>query len=195
MTTLYWLALVLGGGLGLLSLFGDLLGLDGHDGSVDIDHSVDVDHDGLHILSMRSITYALFAFGAVGVLLGWAWGGGALLTAIAALATGLAAGVFSTYLFRWVSRTASGEMLGDSTLVGLPGQMVLPLRGGSGKVQVTRGGRDFELLARPFDDGAPDPESWTDVVVVDVRDGTALVSPLDEQTGDSLLPPSEPQES
>jgi hypothetical protein len=81
MTTLFWLALVLGGGLALLSLLGDFLGFD-HGGDVSGDVGGDVggdlagghlDHDAAHILSLRSATYFLFAFGAVGVLLDWAW--------------------------------------------------------------------------------------------------------------------------
>ena len=64
----------------------------------------------------------------------------------------------------------------DRSLVGLAGLVVLPLRPGSGRVVVRRGGREHELMARPFED-APDAETWTSVVVVDVVDGTALVSP------------------
>lgn len=192
MTTLFWLALVLGGGLALLSLLGDVLGMD-HDSS----HASpgDADADGLHILSLRSATYFLFAFGAVGVLLDLSWHGRLhWLALVAALATGAAASVFSTSLFRWVSRTASGEMPADSTLVGLTGEMVLPLRNGTGKVLVSRGGREHELLARPFDDDARDAESWKNVVVVEIKDGTAFVSPLDQSSSESLLPSSIPQE-
>lgn len=186
---LFWLALVLGGGLALLSLFGDVLGLDSDSGG-----GVEIDHDGLHILSLRSATYGLFAFGSVGVLLEWAWGGRMTpVTLLAALATGGAAAVFSAYLFRWVKSTASGEMARDNTLIGLAAHVVLPIQGGSGKVLVARAGREHELLARPFDADAPAPESWTDVVVVDIVDGTALVSPLDDESRDALLPT--PQES
>jgi hypothetical protein len=183
MSLLFWIALVLGGGLAVVSLLGDVFGDDA---------SADFDHDGLHILSLRSATYFLFAFGAVGVLLDWAWGGrlGAV-TALAALSTGSAAALFSAYVFRWVRRTGSGAMPDDRSLVGLAGLVVLPLRPGSGRVVVRRGGREHELMARPFED-APDAESWTSVVVVDVVDGTALVSPYApaELRGD-LLPPSD----
>lgn len=195
MTTLFWLALVLGGGLALLSLLGDVLGLDhGGDAAGDFD-GAHVDHDGLHILSLRSATYFLFAFGAVGVLLDWAWDGRLrLATVLLAAGTGLAAGSFSVRLFRWVARTSSGELAHDSSLIGLPAQVVLPLRAGSGKVLVARAGREHELMARPFEVDAPHAEEWRKVIVVDVVDGTALVSPLDEQSSDALLPP-DPTES
>lgn len=211
MTTLYWLALVLGGGLALLSLFGDMLGLDGDaaadaaGGDADLGHAGDLGghhgggaaagHDGMHILSLRSATYFLFAFGAVGVLLQFAWGGRQpWLGLLAAASTGAAAAFFSAALFGWVARTGSGELPSDRTLAGLAGTMVLPLREGGGKVQVVRGGREYELLARPFDPAAPAPESWTSVVVVEVVDGTALVTPLDIAGSDPFLP-SAPQES
>lgn len=205
MTTLYWLALVLGGGLALLSLFGDVLGLEGDDapdlaGGGDAaagdlgTHGADSGHDGMHILSLRSATYFLFAFGAVGVLLQLVWGGRQPWLAMgAAAATGAGAAYFSAALFGWVARTGSGELPSDRTLSGLAGTMVLPLGEGGGKVQVLRGGREYELLARPFDPDAPDAESWTHVVVVEVVDGTALVTPLD--IGSDPLLPSPPQES
>lgn len=194
MSTLFWLALILGGGLGLLSLLGDFLGFD-HGGDVSADVSGDIsadsaDHDGMHILSLRAATYFLFAFGAVGVLLDWAWDGRMrLATTLFAAGTGFGAAVFSVKLFRWVARSGSGEMPHDSSLIGLPAQVVLPLRAGSGKVLVARGGREHELMARPFQPDAVDTEHWHNVIVVDVVDGTALVSPLDEQSSQSLLPP------
>jgi hypothetical protein len=190
MTLLFWLALVLGGGLALLSVAGDIFG---DDASGAGDASGDIDHDGFHILSLRSVTYFLFAFGAVGVLLDWVWGGRlTLVTLAAALATGVGAGLFSAYVFRWLRRTESGAMPADTTLVGLPAEVVLPLRPGSGKVVVRRGGREYELMARPFDEAAG-AESWTDVVVVEIVDGTALVSPYSPaDLRSDLLPPSSP---
>jgi hypothetical protein len=179
-----------------LSLLGDFLGLD-HGGDVSADVSGElsgdtIDHDGMHILSLRSATYFLFAFGAVGVLLDWVWDGGlGLLTLLAAAGTGIAASAFSIYLFRWVTRTGSGELAHDTSLIGLPGELVLPLKHGNGKVLVTRAGREHELLARPYQADAPDAEHWHNVIVVDVVDGTALVSPLDEQSSDALLSPDQ----
>jgi len=192
---LFWLALVLGGGLALLSLLGDFLGFD-HGGDVSGDVGGDLsaghmDHDAAHILSLRSATYFLFAFGAVGVLLDWAWDGRmSLATLLFAAGTGLAASTFSVKLFRWVARTGSaGEMAHDTSLIGLPAQVVLPLRAEGGKVLVARAGREHELMARPFEPDAEGAEQWRNVIVVDVVDGTALVSPLDQQSSESLLPP------
>jgi hypothetical protein len=181
MATLYWLSLVVGGGLALLSLFGDLLHFDMSD--------FHADTDAWHILSLRTGTYFLFAFGATGLLAG-ATGAGAITAFVGAAFAGGTAAALSTAVFRYLRRSESGGVPEDSSLVGLAGRVVLPLSaGGTGKVVVTRGGREIELLARPFD-GAPETpvETWTDVVVVEVSSGTALVTPY----GDApQLPPAE----
>ena len=169
MTTLYWLALVLGGGLGLLSVIG---------GSIEmhVDHEV-ADPDAWHLLSMRSATYFLFAFGAVG-LLTQAAGTSGIVSLAASLFTGGVAAVSSAALFRYLSRTSSGEVHSDASLVGLTGAVVLPLRReGGGKIVVCRAGREIELMARPFEDDGTDPEAWEQVMVVEVSGGTALVAP------------------
>ena len=60
--------------------------------------------------------------------------------------------------------------------------------GGTGKIFVARGGRSQELLARPFDDDAVRPESWSNVMVLEIRDGVALVAPNEELTPDEPAP-------
>lgn len=173
MSTLYWLSLVVGGGLVLLSIFGDLLDLDTPD--------VLPDSDAWHVLSLRSATYFLFAFGATGILLG-ATGGGALVTFVLASLVGAAGGAISAAVFRYLRRSESGDMPEDSSLVGLAGRIVLPLQsGGTGKVLVNRAGREFELLARAFEpDSSTRVETWTEVVIVEISAGTALVSPYSD---------------
>ena len=169
MTTLYWLAVVLGGGLALLSVIGGAL-------ETHIEHEVS-DPDAWHILSLRSATYFLFSFGAVGLLTQLA-GTNRIVSLAAALFTGAVAAVSSAALFRYLSRSTGGPVPTDASLVGLTGAVVLPLRrNGAGKIVVRRSGRDLELMARPFDDDSGDPEQWDQVVVVEIADGTALVSP------------------
>ena len=52
-------------------------------------------------------------------------------------------------------------------------------------------GREIELMAACYDDDARNPESWREVVIVEVRGGTALVSPLHQlERADALLPPA-----
>lgn len=182
MNFLYWLALIIGGGLFLLSLVGDVFGVD-HDGHA---FHAETEGDWGRIFSLRNATYFLFAFGAVGVLLNLAWsGGGDLFTAAAATATGAAAWVMSHLAFSYLRRTDSGQMLGDRLLVGRVGTVSMPiLRGGMGKIVVAKAGQTQELLAKPLDENDADPETWDSVIVVEVRDGVALVAPFTEEQYD-----------
>jgi membrane protein implicated in regulation of membrane protease activity len=185
MTFFYWLSLVLGGGLFALSLAGELFGAHGHfhsAGHLDSDAS-HTDFDWGKLFSLRNLTYFLFAFGAAGVLLNFTWDGDrALLTAIAATATGVAAWLLSAMLFGYLRSSESGERQTDRTLVGRVGEVTLPiLPGRTGKVLVTRSGQTQELLAKAMDAEEPAQDSWSSVVIVEVRDGIALVAPYSEE--------------
>ena len=190
MTGLYWFALVVGGGMFLFSLFADTdQGGDVQDGGLDHDAGHH-DGQGFKILSLRNATYFLFAFGASGVLLTWLWQGGrGLVTALVASALGLLGGAISSFTFGWLKKTESGEPLGDSSWIGATGQVTIPLAaGGTGKILVTRGQREQELLARPFDADAADPQRWSNVMVVEMRQGIALVAPNDSALDDPETP-------
>lgn len=182
MTGFYWFAFVVGAGMVLFSLLGD------HgDGGADTDTG-DIGHhgaDGFKILSLRNATYFLFAFGASGVLLEWLWRGEhGFLRALVAVTLGLVGGGLSSLVFGWLRRSESGELRGDSSWIGAMGEVTLPLSlDGTGKVLVTRGQREQELLARPFDESAPEPERWRSVMVVEMRQGIALVAPTDPALG------------
>lgn len=167
----------------LFSLFAD----HGHEGDVSLDHPGHDVADGFRILSLRNATYFLFGFGVSGVLLNWLWGGSrSVLTAAVAVAMGVAGGAMSRMIFGWLKRSESGELPGDSSWIGATGQVTLPLSAaGTGKVLVVRGNREQELLARPFDEAAPEPERWTSVMVVEMRQGVAYVAPTDPSLGRS----------
>lgn len=202
MAMLFWFALVLGGGLLLVStvghIVGDVLGdtgggdvSDGAQADADSDTAGGVhpvapgahgaDHEGFRFLSVRTVTYFLFAFGAAGVLLTYAWHG--MLPLVAggvALACGILTAYLSAMIFNWVGAGDSGALAGDRALVGASGVVTLPLRAdGTGKVLVRSSGRELELLARAIDAAPGNPAEWTDVMVVDVADGVALVTPFD----------------
>jgi hypothetical protein len=162
------------------SLTGDLFDGDagGHDAPGHVDHDV------FTVLSLRNATYFLFAFGAAGVVLSWLFEGRGfvftVITAAVALALGLVGGLLSGLVFGWLRKNDSGGVIDDQAWGGLSAQVTLPLSAqGTGKILVARGGREHELLARPFDGDAGDPKGWKDVVVVELREGIALVSPLD----------------
>lgn len=175
MLQLFLFALVLGGGLLAVSLFSD------HG-----DHDL-AEHTGFaeafKVLSLRSLIYFLFTFGGVGTALTLAWGGGPALTLILAAAGGLTISAVASLVFRYLRQTDSGEREGDQSFVGLPAHITVPIgTGGLGKVVVLRGGRKHELLARPFghEEGAKTAEQWTSVVIVDMKNGAALVAPVEE---------------
>jgi len=189
MNALYWFALIVGVGMFLVSIGADFLGgadvhadSDVHVGG-DIDHAGDHGVDGFRILSIRNATYFLFAFGVSGVLLSWLWGGTrGVLTAIVSTLLGIGGGAISSVAFGWMKKTESGTMMGDAGWVGLEGRVTLSLTsGGEGKIEVVRGGRSHELLARPFDARPDRPEEWTDVMVIDMQQGVALVAPRDPE--------------
>jgi hypothetical protein len=189
MNALYWFALIVGVGMFLVSIGADFLGdadihadTDVHFGG-DVGHDVDHGAEGFRILSVRNATYFLFAFGVSGVLLSWLWGGSrGFLTAMVSTLLGVAGGSISSFAFGWVRKTESGVMMDDTGWVGLDGKVTLTLTaGGTGKIDVVRGGRQHELLARPFDAEADRPEQWTDVMVIDMQQGVALVAPRDPE--------------
>lgn len=189
MTALYWFALVVGVGMYLFSAFAGATGghhdMDGH-APGDPHHDV----DSYKLLSLRNATYFLFAFGVSGVTLTALWNGTrGLLVAILAVLIGLTGGAISTFAFGWLRKSESGDMPGDRAWLGATGQVVLPLStAGTGKIFVSRGGRSQELLARPFDADAARPESWSNVLVLEIRDGVALVTPNDELNPDDGTP-------
>lgn len=178
--SIYVVALVVGGLLLAASVLADFFDVDDITGDADIAGDVDVDDlGGLHILTLRGATYFAFVFGAIGTglrLLAPEIGGAVTLGL--ALGLGLATGSLVDRLFAWIRRNESSSMEGDRSLHGLTGQVVVPLsarRGG--KISVRRGVERLELLARPFDENDGDPAGWKQVIIIDVRDGTALVSP------------------
>ena len=179
MIFLYWLTLVVGAGAFLMSLIGHAIQT--HD-VVDLQIDAHDHFDWGTLFSVRNLTYLVFGFGATGVLLSLVWRGERdLLTALAALFTGGAAWLVSAVLFGYLRRSESGELQTDRTLLGRVGQVTLPmLPGGTGKVLVTRAGQTHELLAKPMAEGDAGAETWRSVVIVEMRDGVAFVTPYSE---------------
>lgn len=191
MTALYWFAMVVGVGMYLFSAFAGASG-GGHDvdGDVHVDGDSHHDIDSYKLLSLRNATYFLFAFGVTGVALSSLWDGRrGFLTAVLALAIGATGAAISSLVFGWLKKSESGDMPGDRAWLGASAEVLLPLStGGTGKILVSRGGRAQELLARPFDTDATRPETWSSVMVLEIRDGIALVAPNEELTPDDVAP-------
>jgi hypothetical protein len=173
-------------------------GMDAHvdasmDGHVDAGHGGvahgSASHAASKIFSIRTITYSLFGFGAVGTLLTVFRAGNApVTTALLATGTGLASGALINALFAWVRRGESGLLGGDEDFAGHTGRVTLPIEGSGGKILVEIAGREVELKALPHASAlaSGDPGRWSRVLVVEMDHGVALVAPVE---GDAYLMP------
>ena len=214
MAALYLFTLVLGGGFLLLSLLGgDSDGDVDFDGGLDLGDAGDLELDGFagdtleitgeameatgdlgdhgqsaasRIFSIRTIVYALFGFGATGTVLTQL--GVGMLTSLAfAVVGGLASGMLVSMVFHFLVRTDSGAHPGDASLLGLTGEVTLPLaEGRPGLVAVERGDRRLTLRALPHSSAHGNPEDWTHVIVVEIEQGMARVAPLKAEELDAL---------
>lgn len=179
--SVYLFILVVGAGILGFSLLGG-----------DADADLDGGTDAFKWLSLRGLSYFAFVCGGVGAALTATWHV-ASAPVIAGLAVGSGAAVSWTAsaVFQYLRRTESGAREGDEAFVGLTGRIVVPFgASGTGKVLVTRADRTFEMLARPFDGANTPPETWQSVLVVEIQRGVALVSPLEEPSASSTLPPA-----
>lgn len=170
MIALYLFCLGLGGVLLAASFFAEA---EGPDDFSDIGWQ--------QLFSLRNITYFLFVFGAVGSAIALVRDGNPGLSGLlisAASAIGVSAVVHR--VFRYLRRTDSSEVASDRALVGQLARVTLPVGPeGIGKVELSFGGQRVELLARPFDTGPGEAhpiENGSEVVIVDMTAGTALVS-------------------
>jgi hypothetical protein len=141
-------------------------------------------HVASKIFSVRTVIYSLFGFGAVGTLLTYVFHvPSATLTAGFAVAGGVGSGTLVNAAFGWVKRSESGALESEATYAGQPGRIRLPIVGASGTVLVSHAGREVELRALPhpsaLDQG--EPTSWKAIVVVEMKEGVALVAPAPKE--------------
>lgn len=114
--------------------------------------------------SLRFWTFLLAFGGGVGALLTWLGTGSSPVRAIAAAATGLAAGVVASTVVRATSGGASSAV-GASELAGATGVVVVPIAArGVGKIRVDAKGRAVDLIAETDDEAAL--PTGTEVLVV-----------------------------
>jgi hypothetical protein len=167
-------ALLFGGGLVALSLFGS----GGDDGDV----RDTVGDTGLFaVFSLRNLTWASFAFGGIGSL--------AVLTHrspattwLSAFAAGIGTLLAVHLLFRALRRSeASSEAL-DALAVGTAAQLVLPFNeDGLGVISFRAHGQLHEMPARRARDVATLPsEHFTVCRIGWIEDGIAMVEPASE---------------
>jgi membrane protein implicated in regulation of membrane protease activity len=177
MWLLYAAAFLLGAGILLVQL------LSGHGhgdvGHGDFGHDVATDGGGHHptegpgLMSLRSMTYGIFAFGFVGGTLHVL----SLASPGVALAVGLASGAAAALVVgltfqRLADPSVSGQA-GYHEARGAVGRVIVACaRGRSGKVRVSLKGQTVDMLATTDETEIP---AGAEVVIADVRDTVAHV--------------------
>ena len=192
MYQVYLFCLILAGGLAVLSVFGDLMDTDALDLDLDadvdlgLDADADVSSEGFdwaRVLSLRGLLYAVFGFGLAGSLQVWvldASPAGAVTVASSVVA-GLGLGWLVDRLVDLIRGASTPDRVGDVGFEGCAARVLVPIREGeAGRVRVLRDGRTVDLRALPHGEPDSDPREWTDVIVVEVREGFALVIPQRE---------------
>ncbi|MDJ0953288.1 MAG: hypothetical protein QNJ81_06385 [Acidimicrobiia bacterium] len=152
---------------------------------LDADGGLDVSSSGLQMLgaifSLRSLVFLAAFFGLTGVLLTWLNAGTA-----AALGFAIAVGVFAAFinvrLMQYLKTTSVSSQLRDSNIEGNAAQVVVPIVAGKrGKVSVDVDGQRLYLVAAPYNERHEHDYSVGDtVVIVEVKNGSALVTPMDQ---------------
>jgi hypothetical protein len=167
------------------------VGLDA-DMDLDVDTDLDLDTDaGGHadtaasllgaFFSFRSIVFFMAFFGLTGILLTWL-DTGTFLAVVAAIGIGLFAAFINVKLMDYLRRTSVSSRLTDSTIAGNAAKVIVPIsRASRGKVAVTVSGQPLYLVALPFNDRQEAEYAVGDtVVIVEVKDGAALVAAMDD---------------
>ncbi len=175
MTTLYWICLLLGGGIVVLQFGASLLGLD-HDAPHDgFGHGPA--SEGLQLFSLRALSAGVAFFG-VGGLAGLRLGWPGFLAVGAGLAAGAAAAVGVSVVMRGMQKLEGDQTFRLATAVGQSGEVYLGIpgqRSGVGKIHITLQERLVELEAVTPEDELP---TGTRVLVIDtIAPATVIVVP------------------
>lgn len=196
LASLFWICLLLGGGVVILQLLASLIGLDG--GDVDADLGVDAPDDvgghgdlsdGLHLFSVRALSAGVAFFG-VGGLIALKLGLHQVLAVPMAAVSGLLAATGVATLLNSMRKLESDRTIRIANAIGKIGDVYLSIPGqesGIGKIMITIQERQVEIAAMTREDGIA---SGTRVLVIDtVSSDTVVVVPepkiLEETNSDS----------
>jgi hypothetical protein len=175
MATFYLTLLVLGGGVMVIQLALSVFGVGDHG---DLDHDADhgLDHDGLDLFTVRALSAAAAAFGAVGLgQMQWGVPGWLALPGAGIAGAGGAVGV--ALLLRSMHRLAVDKSFNISMTIGTPAKVALGIpgaRAGEGKVHLVAHSQFMELNAITAE---PPIAAGEDVYVVDtIAYDTVIVS-------------------
>lgn len=165
------------------------------DADLDLDPDVDVDTElgseidtantAAHLLgalfSFRSLVFFSAFFGLTGLLLTWL-DTNLALTVVIAVGLGFFAAFINVKLMDYLKRTSVSSQLTDAAIAGNTANVVVPVGPGhKGKVSIDVNGQRIYLVASPYNDRHQDTYQVGDrVVVVEVKNGSALVTRMDE---------------
>lgn len=137
----------------------------------------------LRLLPLSTVALALATFGITGLAIG-AVGTGTLATLLAALVAALIGGALNTTMFSYLRRSDSTTSVSDDQLSGAVGRVILPIGPDRrGRVAISVSDQQLYLSAQtpPGSTDATVLETGDPVLVVEVRDGIAVVIRLDPE--------------
>ena len=188
MTAVYAFCLAAGAPLLLWFAFG---GGDADGGGGDLDG--DVDSDSVFALfSVSTLAFVVTFFGGTGLLATWL-GAGAASAFVVAVIVGLAAGVLNRWVFAWLRRTEMSSEVSDRDLEGTIARVNLAVAAnGRGRITLEVAGARTQMTAAATDGAAI--AQGTQVIVVGVEGGVALVTPFGLPGEPGALPPPDTSE-
>jgi membrane protein implicated in regulation of membrane protease activity len=164
------------------------------DDDADVDLDVDPDSGGVDatgavsdwvssLLTFRTLIFFATFFGAVGIVLTWLDYSEPVPLASAA-GLGLVAGTANARLMAYLKRSDVSSHLTQRELSGSTARVVLPIgQARKGRVEIDVGGQPTFMVALPYRADGEQMPPGSRVVVVEVKDGTALVAPLPDFDG------------
>ena len=174
MTSLYWVCLLVGGGVVVLQFGASILGLH-HDAPHHTFGHGELS-EGLQLFSVRSLSAGVAFFG-VGALAGRAFGLPSLVAPLVGLVVGAVAAVATAIAMRSMLRLESDRSFRIAETVGNSGEVYLGIparREGTGKIHITLQGRLMELDAITPDDAIA---TGAQVLVIDtIAPSTVIVA-------------------
>lgn len=130
------------------------------------------------LLTFRTLVMSAAFFGLVGIVL-TVFDYSEPVPLLSAIPLGLFAGVANARLVDYVKRSEVSSHLTSRELGGSRARVVLPIAPAlKGRVEVSVSGQPTYMVALPYKQDAPEMVQGAEVVVVEVREGTAYVAPL-----------------
>jgi len=130
------------------------------------------------LLTFRTLVFFMTFFGVVGAVL-TQFGYSEPIPFMSAVPLGLFAGVVNARLVDYIKRSEVSSHVTSRDINGSRARVVLPLaQDRKGRIEVSLGGQPTFMVALPYRPDMPEMAKGAEVVVVEVKDGTALVAPL-----------------